>query len=161
MLMSTLVLTQVDYVNSILASRSYGTIKPYQKFQNFAARITLKIPRRDSIYQGLKTLHWLLVQFGTIFKLLCLVYNGLKGSGPIYMQNRRKVNTHKRSTRLSTNQSTILQTPFNSKKALEDKGFSNVAATHWNNLPSSTGGATNIRYFKKQLKTHSFSKAFS
>ena len=88
------------YVNSILASSSYSIIKPYQKVHNFAARITLKIPRGDSVHQGLKTLHWLPVQFRTIFKLLCLVCNGLKGSGPIYLQSKLKVKTHKRSTRL-------------------------------------------------------------
>ena len=137
MLMLTLVLAQIDYFNSILTNRSCSSIKPYQNVQNFAARITLKIPRRDSIHQGLKTLHWLPVQFRTIFKLLCLVYNGLKGSGPIYLQNKLKGKTHERRTRQSTDQSFILQTPFNRKKTLAARGFAYMAAIHWNNLASS------------------------
>ena len=53
MLMSTLFLAQIDYVNSILASSAYSIIKSYQKVQNFSARKTFKIPQRDSIHQGL------------------------------------------------------------------------------------------------------------
>ena len=121
MLMSILVLAQIDYVNSTLANSFYSIIKPYQEVQNVAAKITLKIPRRDSIYQGLKTLHWIPIHFRIIFKLLCLVY--LKGSGPIYLQNKLKAKTNKRCTRLSTDQSIILQTPFNRKKTLADRGF--------------------------------------
>ena len=143
--MSREVLAQIDYVNSILANSSYTTIKPYQKVQNS----TLKVPSRDSIYQGLKTLHWLPAQFRTIFKLFCPVYSDLKESGLIYLQNKLKVKTHQKSTRLSTDQSIILQTPFNWKKTLADRGFSYVAATNWYNLPSSITEAANIKDFKK------------
>ena len=38
MLISRPVLAQIDYVNSILASSSYSTIKPYQKVKKCAAR---------------------------------------------------------------------------------------------------------------------------
>ena len=79
MLMLTLVLAKIDYINSILANSSYCIIKPYKIVQNFVARITLEIPRRDSINQDKKTQHWLPTQFSTIFKLLYLVYNGLRG----------------------------------------------------------------------------------
>ena len=42
MLLSTLVLSQLDYVNSILSMAPATTIKPYQKIQNSAARVAYK-----------------------------------------------------------------------------------------------------------------------
>ena len=42
MLLSTLVLSQLDYVNSILSMAPTTTIKPYQKIQNSAARVAYK-----------------------------------------------------------------------------------------------------------------------
>ena len=63
MLMSPLVLAQIDYVNSFLDNCSYRTFKPYPKVQTFMARITLEIPRRCSTHLGFKTLHLLPEQF--------------------------------------------------------------------------------------------------
>ena len=42
MLLSTLVLSQLDYVNSILSKAPTATIKPYQTIQNFASRVAYK-----------------------------------------------------------------------------------------------------------------------
>ena len=42
MLLSTLVLCQLDYVNSILSMAPTTSIKPYQKIQNSTARVTNK-----------------------------------------------------------------------------------------------------------------------
>ena len=47
MLLSTLVLSQLDYVNSILSMAPATTIKPYQKIQNSAARVAYKKSKRD------------------------------------------------------------------------------------------------------------------
>ena len=42
MLHSTLVLSQLDYVNSILSRALTTTIKQYHKIQNFTARVAFK-----------------------------------------------------------------------------------------------------------------------
>ena len=47
MLLSTLVLSQVNYVNSILSMAPATTIKPYQKIQNSAARVAYKKSKRE------------------------------------------------------------------------------------------------------------------
>ena len=42
MLLSTVVLSKLDYVNSILTRASITMTKPYPKIQNFAARVAYK-----------------------------------------------------------------------------------------------------------------------
>ena len=82
MLLSTLVLSQLDYVNSILSMAPTTTIKPYQKIQNSAARVAYKKSKRDDAHMCLCELHWLPIKYRTIFKLLTIAYNTLHGSAP-------------------------------------------------------------------------------
>ena len=79
MLLSTLALSQLDYVNSILSRAPTSTVKPYQKIQNFAARVAYKKSRREEVYTSLQELHWLPVKYRTTFKILTVVYNTLHG----------------------------------------------------------------------------------
>ena len=50
MLLSTLVLSQLDYVNSILSRAPTTTMKPYKKIQNFAARVAYKKSKREDAH---------------------------------------------------------------------------------------------------------------
>ena len=50
MLLSTLVLSQLDYVNSILSRTLTTMIKPYQEIQNFATRMAYKKLKREDIH---------------------------------------------------------------------------------------------------------------
>ena len=85
MLLCTLVLSQLDYVNSILSRAPTTTVKPYQTTQNFVARVAYKKSRREDVYTCLQELHWLPVKYRTIFKLLTVVYNALQGKAPQYL----------------------------------------------------------------------------
>ena len=53
MLLSTLVLSQLDYVNSILSRAPITTIEPYQKIQNFATRVAYKKSKREDTHTSL------------------------------------------------------------------------------------------------------------
>ena len=54
MLLCTLVLSQLDYVNSIQPRAPITTVKPYQTTQNSAARIAYKKSRREDVYTCLQ-----------------------------------------------------------------------------------------------------------
>ena len=58
MLLCTLVVSQLDYVNSILSRAPTTTMKPYQTIQNFAARIAYRKSRREDVYTYLQELPW-------------------------------------------------------------------------------------------------------
>ena len=57
MLLCTLVLRQLDYVNSILSKAPTTTMIPYQTTQNFAVRLAYKKSRREDVYRCLQELH--------------------------------------------------------------------------------------------------------
>ena len=75
MLLSSLVLSQLDYVNSMLTRAPITRTKPYQKIQIFAARMAFKKSKREDAYICLRELHWLPIKYRSTFKLLTIVYN--------------------------------------------------------------------------------------
>ena len=86
MLLCTLVLSQLDYVNSIL-SRTPKTITiPYQTVQNFAAKVAYKKSRREDVYMCIQQLHWLPVKYRTMFKLLTIAYNAVHEKAHHYLK---------------------------------------------------------------------------
>ena len=159
MLVSTLVLSQLDYLNSILTRALITTTKPYQKIQNFAAKVAYKKSKIEDIYICLRELHWLPIKYRSIFKLLTIVYNTLHGNAPGYLKEKLKQKQFPKLTRKSTSSCVTLDIPFNRKKSLADRGFSYAAAIYWNDLPDHIRTAENKK-FKSQQKTHFFKLAF-
>ena len=161
MLLSTLVLSQLDYVNSILSMAPATTIKPYQKIQNSAARVAYKKSKRDDAHTCLCELHWLPIKYRCTFKLLTVVFNTLQGNAPQYLKEKLQQKQFPRLTRKSTSSGITLDTPFNRRKSLADRGFSYAAAKYWNDLLDHIKTAEDINKFKSLLKTHFFRLAFS
>ena len=118
MLLSTVILSQLDYVNSTLSRAPTSTVKPYQKIQNFAARVAYKKSRREEVYTCVQELSWLPVKYRTTFKILTIVYNTLHGKAPQYLREKLEQRHFLKTTRQSTSSSIILNIPFNKKNHL-------------------------------------------
>ena len=88
MLLCTLVLSHLDYINSILSRVQTTTIKPYQTMQNFAAIIAYMNSRREDAYPCLQELHCLTIKDRTLFKLLTKVYYALQWQAPQYLKEK-------------------------------------------------------------------------
>ena len=88
MFLSTLVLSQLDYVNSILSMAPAITIKPYQKIQNSAGRVAYKKSKRDDAHTCLCELHWPPIKYRCTFKLLTVTFHTLQGNAPQYLKEK-------------------------------------------------------------------------
>ena len=73
-------------------------IKKLQRVQNTAARLIFNLRKYDRIFHALVTLHWLLVKCRIEIKTLLIVFKGLHGKAPTYIQ---EMITHQRAKDIS------------------------------------------------------------
>ena len=72
-LVSTFVLSMLDYCNSLLSGCPKHLLEKLQKVQNSAARLVLKAHKRDHVSPLLRTLHLLPIQARIEYKLSALL----------------------------------------------------------------------------------------
>ena len=86
-LMVSLVLSKMDYCNSLLSGAPKSLINKLQRVQNCAAKVCLNKRKYDSVTPLLKELHWLPVQARIDYKIATLCHKFFLGSLPPYLSN--------------------------------------------------------------------------
>uniref|UniRef100_A0A8C2X723 Ferric-chelate reductase 1 n=1 Tax=Cyclopterus lumpus TaxID=8103 RepID=A0A8C2X723_CYCLU len=86
-LVQALVISRLDYCNSLLAGLPANAIRPLQLIQNAAARLVFNRPKFTHTTPLLRDLHWLPVAARIRFKTLVLAYRAANRSGPVYIQD--------------------------------------------------------------------------
>ena len=61
-LVSSFVLSRIDYHNSLLFGSTHDVTSHLQRIQNYLARVILRLPMSSNITTLLKSLHWLLAK---------------------------------------------------------------------------------------------------
>ena len=85
-LMMALVLSHLDYTNSLLGNLPKTSINKIQSVQNIAVRITLGKGKYDSTTRCLESVHWLPIQQRIDIKIISLVHKCLHGKAPLYLE---------------------------------------------------------------------------
>jgi hypothetical protein len=153
-LMNGLVLSRLDYCNSLFGGLPKSTLTKLQRVLNTAARVVAKIPRHGHITPALKELHWLPIQYRVQFKILMHTYKCIHGLAPTYMSEMITMYQPKRTLRSA--EFLILDVPKVKSATYGDRQFKYQAAKLWNSLPPNIRQARTLETFKKLLKTHFF-----
>ena len=102
LLLSSYILSRLDYCNCLLVGTPNSVIQPLQKIQNFAARLVLLTPRHHHSTPLLEKLHWLPISERIKYKVACMCFGAINGSGPAYLYELLLVYTPSRALRSSS-----------------------------------------------------------
>ena len=122
-LVHALVISRLDYCNSVLYALPAYQVANLQRVKNTAARLVYMIPKFAHISPYLKELHWLSVKFRIEFKITILTFQAIHGLAPKYLCELVRIK--ERSTyHLRSNEKIILvQPPEKSLTRLGDRAF--------------------------------------
>ena len=160
-LVSAIVLSRIDYCNSLLFGSTHDVTSHLQQIKNYAARVTLRLPKSSSITTHLKSLHWLPVKVGSTYKIACLCYHCHSSTAPSFVADMlHKKLSHTRITLYSSYTMPLLNRPAHSKATLGDRSFSFASSSVLNSISNDVRCAPSLSSFKSRLKKYLYHSVF-
>ena len=157
-LVTSLVLSRLDYCNSALVGLPKSSTRRLQSVVNAAARLVTRVNKYDHISPILHQLHWLRVNSRIEFKVALMTFKCLNRMAPTYLASCiQRVQDIPARRRLRSSSSSRLLVPAGRLKSAGDRRFAVAGPRLWNRLPPEVTSATTIESFRKKLKTHLFS----
>ena len=84
-IIQALVMSKLDYCNSLLLESADYQLNKIQHIQNMACRIVCNLCKFNHGTPSMHDLHWLKIPQRIQFKIACLMYNCINGQAPKYL----------------------------------------------------------------------------
>jgi len=159
-LVHALVLSRIDYCNSVYFGLSSYDLSRLQKVQNSAVRFIFGRGRKAHTTPLLKKVHFLPVRFRINFKIALLAYKCLNNIAPPYLKELISPRQQSFKNVRLDNDYFYLSFPPSPNYVNTEKAFSHCAVKVFNSLPYDIRSAESVTSFKTKLKTYFFSLAF-
>ena len=154
LLINSLVLSKMDYCNSLFVNITKEQLNRLQKVQNNAARLVLRKDRFNTATPLLRELHWLPVEKRIHYKICTIVFKILNDQCPTYLSDLVKKYQPTRELR-SSDDPTVL-TKHKVSRKIGERSFFYSAPQFWNLLPQRLREIDSFETFKSHLKTYLF-----
>ena len=125
--------------------------------QNCAARLISNTNKYDHITPILIQLHWLPVDYRSMYKVLLITYKCLHDQAPHYLKDLLVL---KPSRGLRSDNKMLLVVPPARLKTYGDRAFCVASPKLWNSLPDKIRMCESVATFKKCLKMYLFRLAY-
>ena len=158
----SLVLSRVDYCNSLWIGLPKYLLRKIQSILNRTARLIYSAPPRTPTTALLIDLHWLPIKARIEYKLCLLTHKMLKFGEPKYLADLLSFRTNDLNVALrSTDDPSCLDEPRAVReRSFAARSFSYTAPRLYNRLPQYIRQLGTLDAFKQQLKTFLFARAY-
>ena len=121
-LVHSLIISKVDYCNSLFIGLPNFILKKVQPVLNIAARLIFNLPSRVPTTTSLIELHWLPLKARFKFKICLITFKALKFNPPSYIRELLSFSSHESTLGLrSADDPYRLHEP----RAIGERGFAN------------------------------------
>ena len=161
-LVHSLILSHVDYCNSLFLGLPNYLLKKIQTILNKCARLIFSLPPGTPTTHYLIELHWLPVKARIEFKVCLLVYKAMMFKQPKYivdMISRPETETQM-SLRSSDDSYRLYEPRAVNERAFAERSFAYVAPRLYNKLPIRVKEQSTLASFKTSLKSFLFTQAY-
>ena len=159
-MVTSCVLSRLDYCNSLLMCTPSTVIQPMQKVQNTAARLILRAPRHQNCTPLLQQLHWLPISERIKYETACMCYNAITGSTYSLLSSELlHFYSPSRSLRSSSDTRMLKIQRFN-RKTHGFRTFSHFGPHIWNNLPQDIRHSCYSLFLQKSTQDISLLRIF-
>lgn len=157
-----LILSNLDFCNSIYAGLPNLYLHQLQNIINSAARLVVRMPRfsQDRITPVCIKLHFLPIKARIKYKICLLVFKALSYGQPSYIADMLKYRVSSARS-LRNDRHMQLEEPIIAPSQYSNRCFSYCAPRMYNSLPQIVREAESIAVFKKLLKTSIFKEAYN
>ena len=125
-LVQALVISRLDYCNSVLYGIPAIHTNKLQRVQNAGSRLLTNKPRYSHITPVMVDLHWLPVRFRIIFKVILFTFKAVHGTAPTHITSLLSFKQSRYNLR-SVGNNTLARPEIKSAKTTGDRAFA-VAA---------------------------------
>ena len=150
-----MVLSRLDYCNSLLSGIPEQLIDKFQRAQDCSARLIFKISKRTHMSPLLVKLHWLPIAQRINHKIFSLCFDVVSDTATLYLSDLLRLYFPSDSLRSSAD-THILRIPKRKNKFQGQCAFSHLGPVTWNKFSYSVRHAEAQSHFKTQLKTTLF-----
>ena len=159
-LVSSIILSRVDYCNVVLAGLPASSLAPLQRVLNAAARFVADLYPCDHVTGTLRDLHWFPIRTRITYKLCTLMHASVHGAAPVYIRNMlTSVTELPGRSHLRSAASGLYDVPRTRTK-FGTRSFSVAGPTAWNALPLELRATADSACFRKQMKTFLFIQVY-
>ena len=159
-LVTNLILSNLDYCNSLLIGATNKDIKPLQRIVNRSVRFIFDLKRRTHVSPFAAKAHFLPIFYRIQFKVCLIAFKIINGMSPDYLSEGLEMFQPTTNINLRVGQGRDeFMFKFPPIKNQSNSLLTNLIL-NWNGLPYSIRAIENLSNFKTKLKTHLFKKAY-